>query len=204
MPRLIDLTSQTFYRLTVIRRIVDNTKKHAVWLCKCECGNHTIVQSDNLRSGHTKSCGCLNKENIHKHGYTNTNIHNIWKEMIQRCTNPNHKSYKNYGDRGIKICDRWLQSNGKGFINFLKDIGKRPAGMTLDRIDNNGNYCKENCRWTTRQQQNTNYRRNRMITINNQTKCITEWCNIFKLNRQTVYQRLRRGWSIKKTFELEK
>jgi len=199
MPRIVDLIDKTFYRLTVIKRINNNTKKHAMWLCRCKCGNYTTVQSDNLKSGHTKSCGCLNKENIYKHGYTNTDIHNIWKEMIQRCTNSNHKSYKNYGGRGICICKAWLK-----FENFLKDMGEKPDGLTLDRIDNNGDYCKENCRWATRQQQNTNYRRNRMITINNQTKCITEWCDIFGLNRQTVYGRLRRGCSIQETFELEK
>lgn len=108
--------------------------------------------------------------------------------MKSRCLNKNKKSYSDYGGRGIKVCDRWMK-----FENFLEDMGERPAGMSLDRIDNNGNYCKENCRWATNHQQANNKRSNRLVTFHGVTKSASEWADDLGINRATLYDRLYRG-----------
>jgi len=136
---------------------------------------------------------------IHGHSLQNnkTSTYQIWKSMIKRCSNSNDRYYANYGGRGIKVCHRW-----KKFENFLKDMGEKPNGMTLDRIDNNGHYCMENCRWATRKQQMRNTRRNRLITINNKTKCLSEWCEELCLNYHRTKKRLNRGWPVEEAFDI--
>lgn len=154
--KFIDLTNQRFGRLIVIEKYGLNKFNHILWLCLCDCGNKVVVERDCLKNGRTKSCGCIRKErnNNTRHGMTGTPIHNIWKSIKQRCLNPNNKDYKNYGGRGITVCNRWLK-----FENFYKDVGNPPKGLTLDRINNNGNYNPNNWRWATRQQQSDNKRR---------------------------------------------
>lgn len=149
----LDLTHQTFGKLTAIRR-VDNRGRRTRWLCQCECGNETIVRTHNLRSGHTQSCGCLHIEVITKHGMEGTPTYNSYHSMIQRCTNKNNDSYPNYGGRGIVVCDRWSEKNG--FLNFVEDMGERPEGTSIDRLDTNGNYTPNNCRWVDDLEQNRN------------------------------------------------
>lgn len=124
--------------------------------CRCECGEETIVRVDMIRSGHTSSCGCGSRETrrVKTHGMTESPEYLSWKGMIQRCTNPKHTSYEYYGARGITICQRWRDS----FEAFLVDMGSRPEGKTLDRIDNDGNYEPGNCRWATASEQNSNQR----------------------------------------------
>ena len=117
-----------------------------------------------------------------------------WESIIRRCYNQNCKGYKFYGERGIKVCDRWLNN----FENFHEDMGDCPIGMSLDRIDNNGNYCKENCRWATKKQQAQNRRSSRMITYKNETKCLKEWAEKFNIIRSTLDVRLNHGWDIEK------
>ncbi len=206
--KIIDLTDQKFGRLTVLER-TKNQGIQPTWLCQCECGNQIVTQAGNLKNGNTKSCGCLKKEtgkkigkqNI-KHGHTLNGIRSktyiTWYNMIQRCTNLNHRSYKHYGGRGIKVCEAWLS-----FESFFQDMGERPPNMSIDRIDNDGDYCSENCKWSTPKEQARNMTTNRLITIDDITKCLAEWCYQYNLSRDTVDERMRRGWTPEEALELK-
>lgn len=162
MGRLrIDLTNRRFGRLIAIS--IDGTNKHGynLWKCECDCGNITFLPAGSLVSGGTKSCGCLHREKVLSrqtldrtiHGMYRTPTHYSWSKMLERCYNPNHIHYKNYGGRGIIVCDEW-----KDFRNFYIDMGERPEGKTLDRIDNEDNYKLSNCRWATAKEQSSNRR----------------------------------------------
>jgi len=203
MGKVIDLTGQKFGRLIVIKRLVNDKYSRALWLCRCICGQVNIVRTSDLNSGNTKSCGCLRKEITSKrrlkHGYAKNkknHTYNVWLSMIQRCTNPNYYQYRHYGGRGIKICDRWMESNGQGFLGFLKDMGERPPRMTIDRINVNGNYEPNNCRWTTQKIQQRNRTNNIWINIDGQDILLVEYCEDNNLSYHKIYKRLRRGWSI--------
>jgi hypothetical protein len=164
MAKLKTRIGDVYGRLTVIERADDavhpNGKKSTKWLCRCECGNKILVLGSNLSTGHTKSCGCLAKESRLrvKHGMLNENkrVYNIWTNMKQRCENENNTDYKNYGARGITICDEW--HDPKTFCDWALKNGYSDD-LTLDRIDNNGNYEPGNCRWTTMYVQRHNQRR---------------------------------------------
>lgn len=153
--RLMDLTGKTFGRLTVISR-APSRGPTTYWHCKCSCGNTREVASQSLRLEAARSCGCLRKELLTarntSHGMKGSYIYGIWKGMIQRCTNSARSHYKRYGGRGIKVCKRWEK-----FENFYADVGDRPTSShTLDRIDNDGDYTLENCRWATPKEQKRN------------------------------------------------
>lgn len=206
MSKLIDLTGQRFERLIVIHRMANDKHKRSTWLCECDCGERAIVAGNHLKNGNTKSCGCLQREIVKQTGYRNikhghkrfkqpSTTYESWCSMIKRCTNPNDKNYKNYGERNIKVCERW-----KKFENFLKDMGEHPgSGYSLDRKNNEKGYSKENCRWATQKQQQRNRRNNHLVTYDDKTQCIAVWVEETGINRNTIVSRLRRGWSIEKT-----
>lgn len=157
------MIGQTFSRLTVLgdaEPISNGANKLRAVLCRCDCGKEKVISQSNLRTGRTRSCGCLVSENARlntgapvKHEQCWSPTYSSWAGMKDRCTNQNHKSYNNYGGRGITVCERWMD-----FRNFLEDMGERPDGMSIDRIDVNGAYEPGNCRWATAQQQSLNKR----------------------------------------------
>ncbi len=193
-PKLIDLVGQTFGQLTVTskgERIMRKSGWRNQWICACSCGQITTVPTDQLKSGKTKSCGCLRQLPYAKtHGLSNTPTYETWLAMRDRCNNPNNKAYINYGERGITVCERW-----NDYPNFLADMGEKPKGLTIDRRDNNLGYSPENCHWGTDEEQRNNKRTNRMLTLNGKTQSMRLWCNELHLNYSTVRARLNRGWS---------
>lgn len=195
-----DLTGQKFGRLTVLDRLHNYHEKNACWLCVCECGNLAKVNTPNLRSGRTMSCGCLRKEVNTKHGKYNTRLYDIWASMKKRCYYHKHKNYKFYGGRGVKVYDEW-RNNFQTFYDWAMNNGYK-SNLTIDRIDVNGNYEPNNCRWVTMKQQSRNTRRNRYFTYNGETHCISEWCEILGLNYNTINGRLRRKLTIEEALEL--
>lgn len=160
MGKFIDLTGQVFGRLTVVEQGVKNRHGNIMWRCVCECGNKTLTSTADLKSGSSRSCGCLRKQRTAevktKHGLSGTALYGAWKNAINRTTNPRNKYWKDYGGRGITVCDEWK----KDYMNFHVDMSESWArGLWLDREDVNGNYCKENCRWVTPPMQGHNKRK---------------------------------------------
>lgn len=185
---------QRFGRL-VVENIVGrdgNGKPQA--LCLCDCGRQCEASLPDIRRGKIKSCGCLQTENRIKHGQAKTKIYAVWSAMIDRCRNPKNKHYGDYGGRGIVVCERWTD-----FENFLADMGEAPTGMSIDRINNEGNYEPGNCKWSTSAQQNRNLRRNRLITFNGQTKTVMDWSTDYGMTFMQLWSRLYRlNWPIEK------
>lgn len=196
--RRLKLDGKKFGRLTVLKfhdiRTRKENKKESRWLCKCDCGNETVVVGSSLKSGKTQSCGCLNrevtKEIFTTHGLSYEKLYFVWKAMIARCENEEHPNFKDYGGRGIEVCEKWHDL--KVFIDWSKENGYK-EGLELDRINNGGNYEPNNCRFVTRKKQTRNTRRNINVTIDGQTKTLTEWAEIHNLNVNTVQYRYYRG-----------
>lgn len=194
--KAIDLTGQEFGRLTVIERAKNKGNK-VMWLCQCECGNIIVAQGYNLTSGHTQSCGCYAKENHYKtHCMSGTRLHNEWRSMKRRCYTKGQKEFKNYGARGIAICDEWLH-DFKAFYDWAMSSGYAD-NLTIDRIDVNGNYEPSNCRWVTQKVQQNNRRNNHYITYNGETLTAMQYSEKYNLNYSTLITRLSRGWSVEK------
>lgn len=175
--RLDDLTGRRFGRLTVIARVPGQRSGSVCWMTKCDCGNTREVLRTNLVSGQTNSCGCLNKEALakrrHKHGQSQTRTYQSWVMARFRCISSKHPKYPDYGGRGIKMCDRWLNS----FENFLADMGERPEGLSLEREDVNGHYEPGNCKWATQSEQSLNRRDRKQYLFDDQ------WLNLAQLRR---------------------
>lgn len=195
-PR-INLIGSRYERLTVVSLSSAMHLGHYMWECVCDCGNTAKVSGNNLRTKNTKSCGCLNGEKssdrLRTHGMRSAPEYKVWASMLNRCRNPAEKCYSRYGGRGIVVCDRWLK-----FENFAKDMGDRPNGLTLERIDNGGKYCPENCRWATHQEQNSNKRSNVLLTFNGETKTQSQWARQLGVGHKLISSRIRFGWPIEK------
>lgn len=187
-----DLSGQRFTRLVAQKRIGTSPDRQALWMCICDCGKEISVASGHLKSAHTKSCGCFNTDSTLQrfttHGESYGSTFAAWRNMKQRCTNPKNPAYPNYGGRGITVCDRWMV-----FENFLADMGKRPDGTSIDRVDNDAGYSKENCRWTDRATQSRNKRSTVLIEINGVFKCAKDWAKEFNVDQQSLSKRIRAG-----------
>ena len=191
----IDMRHEVFGRLTVIGRS-PLTKKGGYWDCLCECGAITQVRRASLLNGAIRSCGCLSKERSTTHGHAGggaSKTYHIWSSMLARCRTTTHAAYADYGGRGIKVCDEWLE-----YSRFLSDMGEKPHGKSLDRIDNNLGYSAENCRWATPKEQNNNRRDNVRLTLDGVEKTLTEWSNQMGIRPKAVSARLLRGWSLER------
>lgn len=188
----MEMIGQRFGKLVVVSQAGANQHQKMTWVCRCDCGGESTPTTGGLRSGRTKSCGCeKRKGNRLTHGKRHTSTYTVWCNMRARCDNPQHPAYQNYGGRGVSYDPRW-----SSFQEFLADMGERPSGLTLDRIDNNGNYEKSNCRWTDRKTQMRNTRVNHWVEIGGEKKCLKDWCAEFGTNMAAVYRRLELGWSM--------
>lgn len=200
--RAINLIGSVFGRLTVLERC-GNMKGSAAWLCLCECGKKKVVNGYYLSKGVTRSCGCLALEHSKKfsqlnksHSMSGTRIYMVWASMLRRCNNKNTKSYINYGGRGIKVCERWLE-----FSNFYEDMGLPGEGMTLERVDNDRGYSPDNCRWATRLEQASNKRtakNSRVVIWGGVKRRVLDLAREYGVPYSTVMTRLSRGWGMER------
>lgn len=197
MGKFIDLTGNKYGRLIVIKRDGYDKYGKIKWLCKCECGRETSVLGNRLKIGNTTSCGCKAIEASTKHGMAGTNIYTIWIDIMRRCYNPKVRQYKNYGARGIKVCDQW-----HNFENFYRDMGDRPENKSIDRINSDGDYCKENCRWVDNMTQQSNKRNNTYVEYNGERHTLAQWGRILGIDPKLIRSRIFRSkWPIEKAFQ---
>lgn len=210
MPRLgefDDLVGQRFGRLQVVRlngikevKRSYRINRYAMWECVCSCGNSCIASTQNLKSGRTKSCGCLYLESIHdgnpKHNKSKTRLYRLYSGIKNRCYNTNEPSYKNYGGRGIVMCQEWAD-NFMSFYEWAIANGYNeslpPSECSIERIDVNGNYCPENCEWVPVSQQGRNKRNTRYVTYKGKRMSVAEAAELSGVNSKTIYSRLARG-----------
>ena len=182
-----------FGDLTVIERS-ENQGNHRMFTCKCACGKYIDVRATRLSSGQQKCCrSCATQKASTKHGHAKSGgsrTYRTWKSMLDRCKNSNHPSYKYYGGKGVQVCASWLS-----FENFLSDMGERPDECSLDRIDGDGHYTKENCRWATAYQQNNNLSKNRLVQANGKTQTVAQWARETGMGLSMIYNRLYSGMS---------
>lgn len=197
-PKRINRIGEVHGRLTVLRKSDDTDSPG--WVCHCSCGRDIIISYESLNSG-VQSCGCLRADTVSErmttHGLSKTRIYHIWLGMRKRCYNPRTKAYADYGARGICVCSDWVD-NFQAFYDWSMANGYTDA-LTIERIDNSGNYCPSNCRWATAKEQNRNTRQNRLLTYNGETRCLNEWAEVLGVSRDLLRGRLSRGWSIEKT-----
>lgn len=197
--KALDLVGKKFNRLLVVKKAGRKNYK-VMWECVCDCGNTTFVNTFYLINSKIRSCGCLHKEQLIErnttHNQRHTKLYETWKKMRDRCNRPNATQYKDYGGRGIKVCEEWDKSF-QAFYDWSYANGY-DDNLTIDRIDNNKGYYPENCRWATYKEQMRNKRTNHIITYKNQSQCISQWCEELNLSYSAVTGRLRRGWSVEK------
>lgn len=201
MSKVVDLVGQVFTRLTVLENDGTRIRGSIGWKCLCSCGKITHVVGWDLKAGKAKSCGCYANDMrgtyTITHGRTETPEYVIWTDLFQRCYNKKRAAFKNYGGRGITVCERWQK-----FENFLEDMGTRPAlDYTLDRIDNDRGYSKDNCKWSTRIEQANNKRNNIWIDYKGTAKTICDWERFLNFNPHVLYQRIFiYKWDVEKAF----
>lgn len=201
MGKTIDITGKRFGNLVAIRydhsKIQKCGSRNPYWLFKCDCGNEKVIQKKSVVRGRIVSCGC--QQHKLKHGLSYTRIHKIWHGIKQRCLNKNNSRYNWYGGKGIKICDEWKDS----FINFYEwsvSSGYNDT-LTIDRIDFNGNYCPENCRWISQKDQKRNTSKNILITYKGETLCLAALAEKYGIKFSTAYSRIKRGKPIEVVFQ---
>ena len=197
MRKLNDLTGQQFGRWTVIGRgqtlVYGPQSHHTQWNCRCRCGQERAVAMNSLVTGKSVSCGCYKRDmagtHALRHGMSKTRTHRIWALMKGRCLNSTNPQYPYYGGRGISVCRRWRDS----FDSFVEDMGECPPGLTIERINNNSGYCKENCRWASVKDQARNKRNNKLFTWRNRTMCLAEWAEWAGLSYSCLLYRVSGG-----------
>ena len=200
MPQKNNIEHRRYGRLVVdafvgSRRVGKQSKRF--WRCRCDCGASVDLPYSALSTGNTRSCGCLGREANIKHGAYRDPTYGVWSAMHQRCRATSAPAFKGYGGRGITVCERW-----RDYKNFAADLGPRPTGGTLERIDVNGNYEPSNCRWASAKDQANNRRNNRRITHNGVTKTVAEWARDLGVSRVSVLYRLAAGWSVEETITI--
>lgn len=194
MSALIDITGNKYGMLTVIRRVENAPKGVARWECRCDCGNVAIVRGRNLKNGSVKSCGCLigvSNKSRSTHGMSRTRLYQVWINIKARCYHESHPAYKSYGARGVKMCNEWLNSF-EAFAEWSLSNGYRDE-LTIERVDNNGDYEPENCKWIRLGEQAKNRRSNIMITYQSETHNLSEWCEKYKKDYRLVYNRIHKN-----------
>lgn len=202
MAHYTDIKGKRFGRLVALEYI-----GHSMWRCKCDCGTVKDIAFNSLNKGYTVSCGCYHKEvcsnklaHNRTHNMAESPEFNIWSMMKNRCTNPNCNRHQFYRDKGVKVCERWLGS--EGFLHFIEDMGSRPGpNYSIDRIDNDGDYCKENCRWATKKEQSNNQSRNLLLEYKGKITTLALWCDELGLDYKRTWKRLQLGWSVSRAFE---
>ncbi len=189
------MVGRKYGNLTVLELV--ETKPRTRWMCVCDCGNRKVSMAFQLKNGKSNSCGCKTSQRISEasktHGMSGTPTAQSWNHLKQRTTNPNNDRWHDYGGRGITLCEKW-----QTFEGFFDDMGERPDGTTIGRIDNEKGYSKDNCRWETKEQQYTNMRSNHCIEHNGEIKTITEWAKIKDMPLTRLSTRIRRGWTIER------
>ena len=200
-----DLIGHRFGRLTVLQRAFSKPNKGIFWLCRCDCDSEATVLGSKLLNGHTRSCGCLRRNMMTTHGHSGNGknrkrspTYQSWQNMISRCTQPSNPAFEHYKKRKITVCDQW-----RDFKYFLADMGERPEGMTLDRIDNNGNYEPKNCRWATKREQANNRITNNVFLYSGKEYTLADLARTTGTSKDTLRVRLVRpgGWTVKDAVE---
>lgn len=192
-----DISGIRFGKLVALNRVTGVSK--SAWFCQCDCGGSKIVSLGNLTSGTTKSCGCIRGIKVVRHGLSRHPLYSVWNDMKQRCLNKRYKNYKGYGGRGIKVCDEWI--GVQGFHDWAIANGYE-KGLSIDRIDVNGNYEPSNCRWVDSATQGNNRRDNHYVIYHGEKYTLSEVCRMLDLNYPTIASRLKAGLSIDEAAEI--
>ena len=199
MPQTRDITGEKYHKLTAIKR-VENINGRVTWEFRCDCGNTIYLNKDRVLAGNDHSCGCQKRKQCgslnYIHGKTDTPLYEIWKSMKQRCCNQNVSNYHNYGGRGIKVCDEWMR-DFKAFYDWAITNGWK-KGLSIDRINNDGDYSPSNCKWSTRTEQLNNTRQNKLLSYKGKIQTISQWAREIGMKEETLRTRLNLGWDVEK------
>lgn len=196
MAKIVDLTGKRFGKLVAVENLGTDKFGKTKYRCRCDCGKEKVFFRWQLTSGKTLSCGCL-----YKHGFVGSRIYNIWGNMKQRCSNPKNTAYSYYGGRGIKVCEEW-KSNPRPFIKWALENGYSDD-LTLDRIDTNGDYSPENCRWETMKEQVSNRRCGKFLTFGGETHNYADWARLLNIPPNTICERAKKGLPVEQILSTE-